>query len=113
MNELMGRAYLEDAVARAQRRNDARLAGGLKRKAEQARDDAAIFIAQNPFAAVAGGLVLGVAIGMMLPRVVSGKTLKALAATATQAGMAYGKQAWEAARRIQAEASLADKDKDD
>lgn len=108
MNELLGRAYLEDAVARAQKRNAARFADGLKQKAGQARDDAAMFIAENPFAAVAGGLVLGIAIGMMLPRLVPGKALKMLASTAKDAGIAYGRQAWEASRRARADAGLAE-----
>jgi hypothetical protein len=112
VNELLGRAYLEDAVAKAQKRNASRIADDLKHKAGQARDDAAMFIAENPFAAVAGGLVLGIAIGMMLPRLVPGKALRTLANTAKDAGLAYGRQAWEAARRARAEAELADR-KDD
>jgi hypothetical protein len=112
VNELIGRAYLEDAVARAQKRNATRLADNLKKKAGEARDDAAMFIAENPFAAVAGGLVLGIAIGMMLPRLVPGKALRTLASTARTAGLAYGRQAWDAARRARAEAELVDR-KDD
>lgn len=98
MNELVGRAHLEQAIEKARTRNAARMAQDLKLRAGRARDDAAIFIAENPMAAVAGGIVLGIAIGAMLPRTKGSKALKALVAAATEAGIAYGREAWEAAR---------------
>lgn len=112
MNELIGRAYLEQAIEKAQKRNAARIAGDIKARAERARDDAAMFIAENPFAAVAGGLVLGIAIGAMLPKVRGGRAIRALIATATDAGVAYGREAWDAAMRMKADHELAGEEKD-
>ena len=97
MNELLGRAYLENAIGKAQTRNARRSAAELKQRAERARDDAAEFIAENPFTAVAGGLVVGLLIGSLLPRFELGKSAKSLATKAGTAGLAYGREAWNAA----------------
>ena len=111
MNELLGRAYLEEAIGKAQTRNARRAAQDIKLRAERARDNAAMFIAENPLASVGGSLVIGILIGAMLPRAKFGKSVKALAGAVSEAGIAYGKQALDAAlktRRNKAEESADD-----
>lgn len=94
MNELMARAYLENAIERANTRNTARRAAqDLKLRAARTRDGAGNFIADHPFVAVAGGIAVGLLIGSLLPGRKLGPAARALAAMATRAGMDYGRQA--------------------
>ena len=90
MNELLGRMHLEGAIAKAKERNACR-ARDLTDKVADTRDQAAGFIADHPFATLAGGIALGVLIGTMLPRRQAPASLRKLARQAMDLGLAHGR----------------------
>ena len=90
MNELLGRMQLEGAITKARERNARRAMKNIQDKTADARDHAADFIADHPFAAVAGGIVLGVLIGTMLPRRPARTSLRNLARQAMNVGIVHG-----------------------
>lgn len=113
MNELIGRLHLEEAIGKAQQRNARRAAREWAARAAQARDDAAMYIAENPFTAVAGSLVIGMLIGSMVPRLRLGRALAAIATPIADAGMAYGRQALAKARKATRHEAATEHEKDD
>lgn len=97
MNEAVGRFHLESAIAEAKGRNARRAAQQLGERAAEARDNAATFITERPFIAIAGALAVGVLIGALLPRPKIGKRAGAFTGVLTRAGLDYGRQAVEKA----------------
>jgi len=87
------RKKLRGKIEAGERRNAERSLGDYAR---EARDGAASFVKQHPFATVAGGLALGAIVASLVPG--PGKRLRkkatakgsALAAMLTELGMAYG-----------------------
>ena len=95
------RDALRSKVLSAQARNAAR-------KAADARDNAADFVAAHPFSSLAGAVAVGIVLGSMLPSSTGrklGKGALGVITFAAKIGASYAQHAWSAAREAKETAS--------
>lgn len=81
---------VETAMARNARR--------LSDRAGKARTDAAAFVGENPFTAIAGGIAVGMLIGALIPKRKVGAKASALAGVVADIGATLARRVWDYTR---------------